>query len=321
MTEYIEAEYDVSDRKRKHTGVPRTSWDWQSCIDLVNGEQTQEKVLHRDLHGYLGHSYRETYGLCPKEVLFDANGVKVFEPSHVTVEIEGDAKKGIIYHKAEVMDNQFGKTISRLNRNKLGGFSIVVWNEPHGSKLKSTECYGFDYVYIPNYSENRGYKTAAMAQMDSGSPIIKPIVMFGDFCMYADSVGVYAGQAQMDGAVGAFHRDQAQAHAMIFHLQSELDRMKGVVSSYNTRSHHDSGDLQKMARDNAELTRRVQQLERANRSVRQQGKLGVQMDSGLILPQEKKLLRLSQLESTKKKTTNGNAESKPYVPPLDGLGY
>lgn len=331
MTEYIEAEYKVGDRGRKLTGVARSSWDWRSCIELVNSDQSQEKVRHRDLFGYLGHSYREAYGLCPPEVMIDANGVKILEPSHVTVDIEGDLDKGVIYHKAEVLDNQFGKTISKLNKNRMGGFSVVVWNEPNGAMLKPTEFYGWDYVYIPNYSGNRGYKSAAMAQMDSGNPILKPVAMFGDFYVYGESLGALAGQAQMDDAFGSFQRQQEQANAMIMHLQNELDRTRGVISSHQTRASGDAGDLQRLVKENSDLTRRIQQLERSNRSIRQYGALGGgrHMDSGkggsstggLILPEGGLgLLRLSELGEATKKSRQKETE-KPYVPPLNHLGY
>ncbi|WP_204117377.1 hypothetical protein [Paraburkholderia sp. C35] len=147
--------YNVHDRGRNFTGKDR-EFNLPALSALVNGREVQEKVRNRDLTGFYGHWIRARFGLTPPEsVVFDGRMVNI-EPAFVTTHLECD-DKGNITHEAEFLDTDSGSIAERLFSSKQGGFSSAIHTLPRLSPSVPDIFAGFDYVFEPNYTTNRGY--------------------------------------------------------------------------------------------------------------------------------------------------------------------
>lgn len=187
----IEVEFNIRDRGRSLTGIERSRFDWQSACRVINNANTQEKAKHGDLFGYLGHAYRMAFGLDPQESSLTKLGMQVYEPAFLTRVIEANEQAGTVYHRTEICDTKEGDTVMRMNGRKHGGFSSVFSTKAMGAKDIAREFFGFDYVYLVNYSSNRS-KVQSQAQMDSAAgAATKEMVMFGEgeTVIYMDSCG------------------------------------------------------------------------------------------------------------------------------------
>ncbi|KVN83422.1 hypothetical protein WJ68_16025 [Burkholderia ubonensis] len=145
----------MHDRGRQFIGKDR-HFDLAALAALVNGNEVQERVKNRDLNGFYGHWIRARFGLTPPEsIVFDGRMVNI-EPAFVTTHLSADAE-GNITHEAEFLDTNAGAIAERLFKSKQGGFSSAIHAEPRFGKHMPTVFAGFDYVFEPNYTTNRGY--------------------------------------------------------------------------------------------------------------------------------------------------------------------
>jgi len=148
--------FNLGDRKRLHRGVDR-NFDTAAMVNFINSPEVQERVKMRDLHGFYGHWPREQFGICPPEGgIVDGKQVSL-EPALVTTYLKA-YPDGTIEHEAEFAENTAGRVAQRLFKSKLGGFSTAFATRLVGAKRLPEQFGGFDYVYEPNYTENRGYK-------------------------------------------------------------------------------------------------------------------------------------------------------------------
>lgn len=147
--------YNVHDRGRQFIGKDR-HFDLQALASLVNGNAVQERVANRDLNGFYGHWIRARFGLTPPEsIVFDGRMINI-EPAFVTTHLSAD-DEGNITHEAEFLDTDAGAIAERLFKSKQGGFSSAIHAEPKMGRHVPMIFAGFDYVFEPNYTTNRGY--------------------------------------------------------------------------------------------------------------------------------------------------------------------
>lgn len=150
--------YNVRQRGRKHLGQDR-DFDTVALAELINGPGVQEKVKHGDMLGYFGHWPRLKFGMATQEGGIDpSTGKAVSLPLAVrTVELGAD-NDGTITHKAEFLDTDAGNLARGLYTSKAGGFSSAIVPVMGTSPMLAKSFHGFDYVYEPNYTTNRGHK-------------------------------------------------------------------------------------------------------------------------------------------------------------------
>lgn len=147
--------YNVQQRGRKARGQDR-NFDTAALAKLINGASVQEKVKHGDMLGFLGHWPRIKFGMEPAEGGV-VDGKAVVMPTAVrTVELSADPD-GTITHRTEFLDTEHGEAALRLFKSKAGGFSSAIDAIPGTSPAITRGFYGFDYVYEPNFTQNRGH--------------------------------------------------------------------------------------------------------------------------------------------------------------------
>jgi hypothetical protein len=160
--------YNVKDRGRDFTGVDRDI-DIPMLVLLLNGPIVQESVRKGDIYGYMGHGFREKYGLDLPEATIDPVSGKTitFEPTVKTVMIKA-YPDGTIEHQQEFMPTSSGRIARRLYQNKQWGFSSVFYAPSINGKRTPKNYFGMDFVRSPNYDTNRGYD-AMLDSTDAGA--------------------------------------------------------------------------------------------------------------------------------------------------------
>lgn len=142
--------YNLFDRKRKYNGQERHADAMRWLIDAINSKATQERVSFKDMAGFYGHWPRMKLGLNPQEGgIIDGKPV-VIEPALRTVVLMAEPN-GDVTHQAEFLDNEAGRTAWGLYNQGLGGFSSAI-------DTAKRIFWGFDFVFEPNYSSNRGHE-------------------------------------------------------------------------------------------------------------------------------------------------------------------
>jgi len=149
--------YNVKDRGRDFTGVDRDI-DIPALVLLINGPLVQESVRKGDIYGYMGHGFREKYGLDLPEAIIDPLSGKTvtLEPAVKTVMIKA-YNDGTIEHQQEFLPTAAGRIGWRLYQGKNWGFSSVFYAPPINGKRTPKNYFGMDFVRSPNYDTNRGY--------------------------------------------------------------------------------------------------------------------------------------------------------------------
>lgn len=147
--------YNVKERGRKARGQDR-NFDTAALARLINGPSVQEKVKHGDMLGFLGHWPRIKFGMEPAEGGV-VDGKAVVMPIAVrTVELSA-IPDGTITHRTEFLDTEHGEAALRLFKSKAGGFSSAIDAVPGSNPSIPRGFFGFDFVYEPNFSTNRGH--------------------------------------------------------------------------------------------------------------------------------------------------------------------
>lgn len=204
--------YNVRERGRKFRGVDR-NLDTVALAALINGPDIQEKVRHGDMLGYLGHWARIKFGLEVKEGGIDPSSGKAIElPVAIrTVELAAE-DDGTITHKAEFLSTPAGEYAAGVYKSKAGGFSSAIDTVPRTTPAIPRGFHGFDFVYEPNYTTNRGHAVA----LDGVSPELAAML---------DSAVLLAGeeQAEMIALFDSLHGQHLTALEALDHMMRERD--------------------------------------------------------------------------------------------------
>lgn len=159
--------FNVKDRGRQHRGQDR-NFDTVVMAQLINSPAVQEKVKHGDMVGYLGHWPRVKFGMNPAEGgIVDGKAVAL-EPAVRTIYLKA-FPDGTIEHEEEFLGTTPGKMAARMHASKMGGFSSAIDTRRIAEKQSPTGFYGFDFVYEPNFTHNRGYAVALDGVFDEES--------------------------------------------------------------------------------------------------------------------------------------------------------
>lgn len=156
--------YNLNDRGRDYTGQHRDV-DIGATMSLINSPATQEAVRKGDFNGYVGHGFREKYGLAVPETVIEGGRTVVLEPACKTVYLKC-LPDGTVQHQQEFMDSGPGRVAARLFKSGNWGFSSVFHAPEVNGKRTPIRYYGMDFVRSPNYDTNRGYDT----MLDSAEP-------------------------------------------------------------------------------------------------------------------------------------------------------
>lgn len=205
--------YNVQERGRKHTGEDR-KFDLPALAALINGPAIQEQVAQGDLIGYYGHWMRMKFGMRPPESLVLDGRVVHIEPAVRTKYLHCD-DEGNIEHDTEFLDTESGKMAERLFDSKTGGFSSAIFAKPGNKGYDAKDFAGFDYVFEPNYAENRGYV------FDSIGPVVTSEDMIFDSVM-AD---LNHSHAAFNTIYDSLRSDNAVAAETIARLSETLAKM------------------------------------------------------------------------------------------------
>ena len=241
--------FNVTQRGRKHRGVDR-NFDTAALASVVNGPEVQERVRKRDLHGFFGHGPRAAFGMSPPEFAVVQGKQVVIEPALITTMLKADGN-GNIEHEAEFLDNPPGRAAKRMWGNKVGGFSSAISCREYGGRDVPLSFHGFDYVFEPNFSTNRGWALDSV----TGSEVM----------VLEDGEAIMA----MDGAV----HETAHAIKVLDGLYSSLQE------DYDRALQHGS----RLERENAELIAMIAGMSKSEREALN-GRLARLDSSGFATP-------------------------------------
>lgn len=187
--------YNLNDNGRDFTGQPRKI-DIQAAMNLLNGPAVQEAVRKGDIVGYVGHQYREKFGLdVPETVIVDGKEV-ILTPAVRTVSIKC-YPTGDVEHEQEFLPTPGGRIAERLWGGKGYGFSSAIHAPPVAGVRVPLGYFGMDFVRAPNYDSNRGYSS----MLDSASP----------GCFSAEGMAVSEAEALLDSVDRLVTESEAQA--------------------------------------------------------------------------------------------------------------
>lgn len=215
--------YNVRDRGRKATGQHRDI-DVKGLERLINGPQVQESVKLGDMQGYLGHWPRVKFGMHTQEggVL---DGKVVSLPLAVrAVHLSAD-EDGNITHQHEFLDTPEGRLAWSLYDSKTGGFSSAMDVMPRTSPSIPSAFYGFDFVFAPNYTGNRGHR----AVLDAVGGVALDEEEREDMVALLDAVAGESGV--MMAMFDALQRRHQQAIESLEHLARENDLLVGRLAA------------------------------------------------------------------------------------------
>ncbi|MCK2122102.1 hypothetical protein [Pseudomonas sp. PNPG3] len=194
--------YNLNERGRNYTGQAREI-DIEATMNLINSPATQEAVRKGDFNGYLGHGFREKYGLAVPETVTEGGRTVPLEPACKTVFLKC-LPDGTLQHQQEFMDTASGRVGARIYQSGNWGFSSVFHAPEVNGKRTPIRYYGMDFVRSPNYDTNRGYDT----MLDSAEPgALSESGFAQDYADMMDSVS----QALAEGEARVL---QSEAHAV-----------------------------------------------------------------------------------------------------------
>lgn len=149
--------YDLKDNGRHYTGRDR-DWDIPSCIRVINSPKVQEACRKGDLLGYAGHIPRTLAGtLKPVEGALIGGKYVAFEYATCVRSI-ACTDDGVVTHTTEFLDTDAGRASLANHQAGVGGFSSAMARVPRTSPGIAAGFFGLDYVAMPNYDGNRGYR-------------------------------------------------------------------------------------------------------------------------------------------------------------------
>lgn len=149
--------YDLKDNGRHYTGRDR-DWDIPSCIRVINSPKVQEACRKGDLLGYAGHIPRTLAGtLKPVEGALIGGKYVAFEYATCVRSI-ACTDDGVVTHTTEFLDTDAGRASLANHQAGVGGFSSAMAKVSRTSPGIASGFFGIDYVAMPNYDGNRGYR-------------------------------------------------------------------------------------------------------------------------------------------------------------------
>lgn len=140
--------FNVKERGRKFLGQER-NFDIQKLCKSINGGACQEKVRTRAMFGYFGHGLRKMVGMDIPESAVIGGKYTEIKPAVVTTFLKA-YENGDIEHQSEFLDTEPGQDALKMYNSKVGGFSSAI-------KADNYEFCGMDWVFDPNYVNNRPY--------------------------------------------------------------------------------------------------------------------------------------------------------------------
>jgi len=206
--------YNLKDRGRRHTGQPR-NFNIRAICDAVNSPECQERVLARDMCGYLGHWPRVRFGLDATEGGIADGKAHAVEPAIVTTHLKA-FDDGTIEHRTEFLDTASGQIAAKMFANKVGGFSSAI-------DQTKPKFVAFDYVANPNYVTN-SFRGVALDDALGGG--------VGELT-YDD---VYAAEQQereqtIICLLDSLHAERDQACETIEHLRAENEQLLSLLAA------------------------------------------------------------------------------------------
>jgi hypothetical protein len=211
--------YNVHERGRKHHGQDR-HFNLRALASLVNSPAVQERVKNRDLLGYYGHTIRAKFGMNPPEwVVVDGKQINI-EPAIVTTYLAAD-ENGNIEHDSEFLDTAPGQTAQRLYNSRTGGFSSAIRADPGRAGVVPTLFAGFDYVFEPNFTTNRGYLFDSVGGVES-DVLLDSVIAEQQHCR------------AMNAIFDSLQCDHELAMQTIARLQEENEEMLSMLSKAGT---------------------------------------------------------------------------------------
>lgn len=140
--------FNVKERGRKFLGQER-NFDIKKLCDSINGPACQERVRTRGMLGYYGHAPRVLAGMDTVEGAVIKGKYTELEPAVLTTYVKM-YPNGDFEHQSEFLDTDSGKRAAAMYADKVGGFSTAI-------KAGSYELSGIDWVFNPNFNDNRPY--------------------------------------------------------------------------------------------------------------------------------------------------------------------
>jgi hypothetical protein len=147
--------FNCRERLRRHRGRDR-NFDSAAMAAVVNSPAVQERVAKGDMLGYYGHLPRVMFGMEPGEAAVHNGKMVLLEPAIATTKLTAGLD-GVITHEVQFLDTAGGRMAARLHGNNKGGFSSAISCRSADGKAVPYEFHGFDFVFEPNFSGNRGY--------------------------------------------------------------------------------------------------------------------------------------------------------------------
>lgn len=220
--------YNLRDRGFKAFGNPR-KFNVPLVKQIVNSEAVQEQIASRSLVGFYGHWPRVKFGAIAEEGGMDGKNQVNVEPAIVTVYAKA-YDDGTIEHEQEFLDTDAGEKARKAYNSRVGGFSSVI-NEPR--RIFG----GMDYVFAPNYRDNRGYVLdSAHSQAHDA--------LYG--CLFDDAYGgmkpsmeeidryiSLENQMALELALDNAHAERMQFNHAIEQLEAEREELLSLLAKAN----------------------------------------------------------------------------------------
>lgn len=222
--------YNLRDRGFRAFGNPR-NFNIPLVNQIVNSEAVQEGIRARSLVGFYGHWPRVKFGAIAAEGGMDGKNQVNVEPAVVTVFAKA-YQDGTIEHEQEFLDTDAGQKALKAYKSRVGGFSSVI-NEPRRIFA------GMDYVFAPNYRDNRGYV------LDSAYSQARD-ALYG--CLFDDAHASAPSIEEIDRYISLEHQmalelalDNAHAERMQFNhllerLEAEREELLSLLSKHNPQA-------------------------------------------------------------------------------------
>ena len=220
--------YNVHDRGRQHRGVDR-HFDTAALAALINGPDVQERVKLGDMQGYYGHWPRIKFGMQTQEGgILDGKVISL--PLAVRCTYLHCDDQGNITHEHEFLDTVEGRLAERLYDSQSGGFSSAIDAIPRTRPSIPTDFYGFDYVFEPNYTTNRGHKAVLDAITSPDAEEREEMFALLDAAM-ADSTAAASHMLNLFDSLQAQHQLALEA---LERVTKENDLLIGRLASGKT---------------------------------------------------------------------------------------
>jgi len=182
--------------------------------------------------GFYGHWPRVKFGAIAEEGGMDGKNQVNVEPAIVTVYAKA-YDDGTIEHEQEFLETDAGEKARRAYNSRVGGFSSVI-NEPRRIFA------GMDYVFAPNYRDNRGYTLdSAHSQAHDA--------LYG--CLFDDAHGgmrpsmqeidryiSLENQMALELALDNAHAERLQFNHTIEQLEAEREELLSMLAKANPQA-------------------------------------------------------------------------------------